>query len=235
MIKQAGVFALLLMPFLLAFSGGTGFADIITHPVVVTILLIVVFSGFVLELFTPGFGIPGAIGAAALFLFAAGHVMSGDAGIGTVLLIVTGVLFILAEIILPGGVIGLIGFVLFAIGLSLAGASLIWMAISLLIALLAASAVFILMVKVLGKDMKFFKKFILSDSTDTEHGYVSNVTRTDLIGKTGTAKTPLRPSGTVVIDGERIDAVAEGVFIGAGKDVTVVKTEGVRVVVRETE
>ncbi|MCM3788471.1 nodulation efficiency protein NfeD [Domibacillus indicus] len=222
-------------PVLTAFNWSDRFIEFATHPITVMILLSVMLAGFILELFTPGFGLPGMAATLALIIFIAGHVMSGDAGISTVLLIIVGVLFILAEVILPGGVIGFLGFLLFAAGVLFAGASMLWMAVSLLIAFLVATAVLILMVKVLGKEMKFFKKFILSDSTDTEHGYVSNVTRTDLIGKTGKTKTPLRPSGTVVIDGERIDAVAEGVFIPAGVEVAVVKTEGVRVVVREME
>lgn len=220
---------------LTAYDGGGPFVQFATNPVVVIALLSIMLTGFILELFTPGFGIPGAAGTLALLIFTAGHVMSGEAGILTVLLIFFGVLFILAEAILPGGIVGLIGFSLFAAGVLFAGASLLWMAISLIIAFSIATAALILMIKVLGKEMKFFKKFILSDSTDTEHGYVSNENRTDLIGKIGTTKTPLRPSGTVVIDGERIDAVAEGVFIMAGKEVAIVKTEGARIVVREIE
>lgn len=211
------------------------FVEIATHPIAVMLLLSTMLAGFVLELFTPGFGIPGAAGTLALIVFTAGHIMSGDAGVWTVLLIAIGVIFVLAEIVLPGGIIGLFGFLLFAAGVLFAGASMLWMAVSLLVATLVAIAALILMIKVLGKEMKFFKKFILSDSTDTERGYVSNKNRTDLIGKTGTTKTPLRPSGTVVIEGERIDAVAEGVFIAAGKEIAVVKAEGVRVVVREIE
>lgn len=64
-------------------------------------------------------------------------------------------------------------------------------------------------------------------------GYVSNASRTDLLGKTGIALTPLRPSGTIIIDNERIDAVTEGGFINSGARVEVVEVEGVRIVVRE--
>lgn len=73
----------------------------------------------------------------------------------------------------------------------------------------------------------------MSDSTSTEKGYVSNASRTDLLGKTGTALTPLRPSGTIIIDNERIDAVTEGGYINSGARVEVVEVEGVRIVVRE--
>ncbi|CUB29252.1 hypothetical protein BN2127_JRS1_09051 [Bacillus cereus] len=81
--------------------------------------------------------------------------------------------------------------------------------------------------------MKFFKKFVLNDSTNTESGYVSNQTRTDLIGKVGVTFTPLRPAGTVIIDDERLDVVSEGSFTEKDKKVKVVKVEGSRIVVRE--
>jgi membrane-bound serine protease (ClpP class) len=80
-----------------------------------------------------------------------------------------------------------------------------------------------------------FQKIILKDSTNTEKGYVSSKNRTDLIGKRGYALTMLRPSGTAMIDKERVDVVTEGSFIAANKPIIVVKTEGVRVVVREIE
>ncbi len=72
------------------------------------------------------------------------------------------------------------------------------------------------------------------DSTDTESGYVSNVNRLDLIGREALTATPLRPSGAVVLDGERIDVVSEGNYIDRGKDVIIVKVEGSRIVVRES-
>lgn len=81
--------------------------------------------------------------------------------------------------------------------------------------------------------MKFFKKLVLNDSTNTESGYISNENRLELIGKVGVTLTPLRPSGTIVLDDERIDVVSEGTFIAKDKQVKIVKTEGSRIVVRE--
>ena len=81
--------------------------------------------------------------------------------------------------------------------------------------------------------MKIFKKLILKDSTSTEKGYVSNRNRTELIGLEGIAITPLRPSGTVLIEDERIDVVSEGNFIQKGQKVKIIKAEGSRIVVRE--
>jgi len=51
------------------------------------------------------------------------------------------------------------------------------------------------------------------------------------IGKTGTAVTALRPSGTIVVAGQRVDAITGGDFIEAGTPVLIVRTEGSSVVV----
>jgi membrane-bound serine protease (ClpP class) len=89
------------------------------------------------------------------------------------------------------------------------------------------------MIKVYDRKMKFFKKLILTDATTTESGYVSNRNRTELIGIMGIALTDLRPSGTVLVDDERIDVVSEGSFIAKGTKVKFIKVEGSRIVVRE--
>ena len=39
----------------------------------------------------------------------------------------------------------------------------------------------------------------------------------------------------IELDGERIDVVSEGSYIDRGKNVTIVKVEGSRIVVRESE
>ena len=54
----------------------------------------------------------------------------------------------------------------------------------------------------------------------------------ELIGHVGTAKTDLLPSGMVIIDGEKIDAVSIGMPIDAGTKVVVTSVEAGRVHVR---
>ncbi|MCC7373452.1 MAG: hypothetical protein IT581_02265 [Verrucomicrobiales bacterium] len=56
--------------------------------------------------------------------------------------------------------------------------------------------------------------------------------RPELLDQTGTAVTPLRPSGTALIGGRRVDVVTEGSMVGRGSPVRVVAVEGMRVVVR---
>jgi membrane-bound serine protease (ClpP class) len=107
------------------------------------------------------------------------------------------------------------------------------MSIYLAIAIAVAIIAMVILMKFFKRKIKVFNKIVLRDSTSTDKGYVSNPTRTDLINKTGKTLTPLRPSGTIVIDNERLDAVTEGGFINSGADVIVIEAEGVRIVVRE--
>ncbi|WP_349237146.1 nodulation protein NfeD [Bacillus sp. REN3] len=208
-------------------------ARFLTNPVVIPILLTIGSLGLIIELYSPGFGLPGFAGLTALLLFFYGHLVAGLAGFETIILFVLGIGLILLEFFVPGGIAGIIGFGAIITSFFLATDDVMHMGISLLIAFAASVLFSILMIKVFGKRMKFFKRIILTDSTSTEKGYVSNKNRLELIGVEGVTLTPLRPSGTILIEDERIDAVSEGGFIPKDTKVRVVKTEGSRIVVRD--
>nr|WP_275695524.1 nodulation protein NfeD [Fredinandcohnia sp. SECRCQ15] len=208
-------------------------ARFLTHPVVIPILLSIGSLGLVVELYSPGFGIPGIMGLSSLFLFFYGHTVAGLAGKESIILFIIGVVLILLEFVLPGGIIGLIGLGAILTSFFLAGSSIWIIGLSLLIALIVTIIGIIILVKVFGKRLHVFKKIILFDSTSTDSGYVSNKNRTELIGLQGYAMTTLRPAGTVVINDERIDVVTEGGYIERDQKIEVIKVEGSRIVVRE--
>ncbi|WP_342602330.1 nodulation protein NfeD [Peribacillus sp. FSL E2-0159] len=208
-------------------------ARFLTNPIVVPILLTIAGIGIVMELFSPGFGIPGVIGITSLVLFFYGHLVAGITGYESLAMFIIGVILVLVEFFIPGGIIGLLGFTAIVGSLFLATGDPVHMTISLLIAVTVSILVFILLVKVFGKQMKFFKKMILTDATKTEQGYVSNPNRLDLLGVEGKALTDLRPSGTALVKEERVDVVTEGSFISKGSSIIIIKVEGSRVVVRE--
>ena len=68
------------------------------------------------------------------------------------------------------------------------------------------------------------------DTPEAVEGIYAENTR--LVGRQGTAVTPLRPAGTADFDGERIPVVTEGDLVAAGRTVEVVAVEGNRIVVR---
>ncbi len=55
----------------------------------------------------------------------------------------------------------------------------------------------------------------------------------ELIGKTGTAITDLRPAGKVEINGTRYDATSTGDFIPAGSQIKVVRYEAAQLYIEE--
>lgn len=209
-------------------------ARIVTNPIVVPILLSIASLGLVLELYSPGFGVPGTMALSAFGLFFFGHSIAGFAGYETIIMFIIGLVMLLLEFFVPGGIVGIIGGALIIISLLFAGASVTHMAYSIIIAMFIAVIGMVILMKFFGKKLYVFNKLILRDATTTEEGYVSNTNRIELIGRIGEAVTPLRPAGVIVIDHERIDAVSEGSYIDKGKQVEVIKVEGSRIVVRES-
>ena len=56
-----------------------------------------------------------------------------------------------------------------------------------------------------------------------------------LVGRVGTALTPLRPAGTVDVDGRPVDVVTDGTYVESGTRVRVARVEGARVIVDAVE
>ena len=212
-----------------------GIARFVTHPVVVPILLSIAGLGLVLELYSPGFGVPGTMAITSLLLFFFGHLIAGLAGYETIILFIIGIVLIVLEFFLAGGIAGALGAVAVVVSIILAGGNPMYMAYSVLIAIAVAVSGMVIIMRFFGKKLHLLNKVILMDSTDTESGYVSNVNRVELLGKKAIAITPLRPSGTIDMEGERIDVVSQGSYIDRGKHVIIVKVEGSRIVVREFE
>ncbi|HIV73637.1 MAG TPA: nodulation protein NfeD [Candidatus Pseudogracilibacillus intestinigallinarum] len=208
-------------------------ARFVTSPIVIPILLSIASIGLIVELYTPGFGIAGSMGIIALILFFYGHIIAGIAGMEAVILLIVGIILIILEFFVAGGILGFFGVASIVIALLMSGYTLSHMTMSVAIALVAAIVAAVVLYKWIGTERGIFKKLILRDRTMTEQGYVSQVTRTELIGKEGITITPLRPSGTVLFEKERLDVVSEGNFIEKDKKVEIIHVEGVKVVVRE--
>lgn len=209
-------------------------ARFLTNPVVIPILLSIASLGLIVELYSPGFGVPGIMGLTALVLFFYGHIIAGLAGMEAIILLILGIILIIVEFFVAGGIIGILGVGSIAASLFLSGASLGHMSMSIAIAMIVAIVAAVILFKWIGMDRGIFRHIVLRDRLATEQGYVTSDNRLELIGLVGTTVTPLRPSGTAVINGERLDVVSEGGFIETDQQVKVVKVEGIRIVVRES-
>lgn len=208
-------------------------ARFVTSPIVIPILLSIASIGLIVELYTPGFGIAGSMGIIALILFFYGHIIAGIAGMEAIVLLALGIILIILEFFVAGGILGFFGVASIIVALLMSGYKLSHMTMSVAIALVAAIVVAVILYKWIGTEKGIFKKLILRDRTMSDKGYVSYEDRSLLLGKEGITVTPLRPAGTALIDDQRLDVVSEGNFIEVDRKVVIIHVEGVRIVVRE--
>jgi membrane-bound serine protease (ClpP class) len=144
-------------------------------------------------------------------------------------LLVLGAVLMFLETLLPGMVTGIIGFLCLVAAVILGYQEFGFRTGNLVL----GGVVVGLALGVFGW-LKFFpesriaKRFI-SKSAVGELG----VAKPELLHCTGVAITPLRPSGTGLISGKRVDVVTEGSLIDRGASIKVIAVEGARVVVRE--
>ncbi len=213
----------------------------LTHPLVSSLLTTIGILGIILELRTPGFGVPGALGILSLGLFFWGHWLVRLAGWEEILLVAVGLVLLGVEIfVTPGfGLTGTLGLValLGGLGLSLVGAGATWSVVltalgQVVVSLLLAIAASLVMLRFLPR-LPFGRRLILETELDAREGFAS-APEADLmwLGKRGTAASTLRPAGIATLEGDRVDVVSDGEFIEAGEPITVVKVDGNRIVVR---
>ena len=80
------------------------------------------------------------------------------------------------------------------------------------------------------------KIIVLNDTQQQEHGYhAASDEFKDLLGHTGIAVSPLRPTGIIMIDNRRIPVQTEGSFIPKDTTVEIVAVKGSRVIVRTAD
>lgn len=145
--------------------------------------------------------------------------------------ILLGLLLLVLECVLPGGLLGVIGYVILMYGLyDVTGGGqigLLWMlGVSLVLAILVLWLINRFPHSWLGR------RLTLRKQSKTAEGYVSNDVKVDLVGAQGVAHSTLRPAGVASINGEFVDVVSEGEFIASGTPIVVSKVVGGRTIVK---
>ena len=213
----------------------------LTNPLVSSLLMSLGLLGLLVEIRTPGFGVPGMIGLLSLVLFFWGHWIVRLAGWEELMLVAGGVLLLLLEVfVFPGVTLaGIAGVLMLVAGLGMtlvgsgATASSILIALGrVAISLLVSMAAAFVLLRLLPT-VPFGRRLVLSTGMPADLGYVSAPESDRLwLGRTGTALSPLRPAGYAEIDGARVDVVSGGGFIDAGARIVVSRVDGNRIVVR---
>ncbi len=139
-------------------------------------------------------------------------------------LYVVGLGMVVAETMMPGVVIGLVGAALLVTAAAF-GFRHHW-------ALGTAQAAVALVVVPAAFRMGL-RKLALEASLREGSSFAGDYAA--LLHREGEAQTDLRPAGTVLIDGKKIDVVTGGEQIPRGRRVRVVRVEGNRIVVRAVQ
>jgi len=230
---------------------GEKLARALTEPAVSSMLMSLGFLALMMELYTAGFGMTGAIGLVLIGLFFFGQYAAHLAGLEEMLFFVVGAVLLMLEfLVIPGfGIAGVLGFAFMGAGLvmALVELNIPWdvaldlgyfgeaagrVAVQLALALVVILIGLYLMTKYLPGSW-LGSRLVLSSSTDAEQGFVTPpLADNKLLGQHGRVMGTLRPAGIAEFAGERVDVVSQGGFVEEGQEVEVVQVNGNRVVVK---
>lgn len=217
------------------------------NPAVSGILIMLIIGGIYFEMQSPGIGFALLVAIVAALLYFAPLYLEGLANNWEILMFIVGIGLLILEIfVIPGfGVAGVLGILMIVSGLALSLVDNIGFSMPdgnyLPVAKSFAIVVFSILFSIILSfylSTKIVKVKIgghtigLSDELRSEDGFsASEMKYKELIGKTGTAYTILRPVGKVIIDNEQYDAVATVGYINAKENIIVVGYENMQLIV----
>lgn len=216
-------------------------------PVISGFLILLIIGGIYFEMQTPGIGFALLVSVVAAALFFAPLYLEGLAAHWEIGLFLAGIVLLLLEVfVIPGfGVAGILGIICIVAGLALSmvlnnffdfnvtGSEQLTTAVIIVLFSMVASIVISV---ILGKSIMktpVFRRLVLEDEQRSELGYVSGAQSAGILGKEGFAKTDMRPSGKIEIEGVWYDAIALDGYLEKGTRIYVEKHENYNVFVRK--
>lgn len=142
-----------------------------------------------------------------------------------------GLVLLLAEMFLPGLILGLVGLALMAVAIVLGYVQFGPATGTVIFAALGGISLILFLVW-----MRYFQKTRVGQGLTLARSLSSGNElpgSRNLIGKTGFSSTDLRPTGRAMIDQVRVEVMAESGFIEAGTAITVIAADSNRILVRK--
>ncbi len=222
------------------------------NPFVSGILIMVIIGGIYFELQTPGVGFPLAAAVLAALLYFAPLYLEGLANHWEILMFIIGLILIAVEIFaIPGfGITGILGILFMVAGLTLSMVgtvgpgtfdidlkSLARAFFTVIIAFFFSIFGSILITKHLfNTKYSFGSRLALAKTQEIDEGYTSATeSYQNMLNKEGVAKTILRPSGKVDVEGDMYDATARSGYIEQGEKIVVVGYRTGQLIVKKKE
>lgn len=154
----------------------------------------------------------------------------------SVILFIAGIVLLLIELFVPGfGIFGGLGLIALVLCIVFQAKTLLEALILFLIISAIVVALALIAARSLRRGWLYRSSIVLKDAEEKEQGYVANQDRSHFVGKVGKSLTTLRPAGTALFDGEKVDVVTDGAFIPSGVSVEVVRIMGPSIIVRQLE
>ena len=217
------------------------------NPAISGVLILIIIGGIYFEIQTPGVGFPLLASIVATILYFIPYYLNGLAENWEMIVFVIGIVLLALELfVIPGfGIFGVLGITCILTGLVLGmlpnqnfnfdfvPASQLFTALLTVIlsAIVSVALIFWLTPKV--NEWGAFKSITLAETQQRTEGYTSSFYQNELLGKTGTVHSRLRPSGRVEIEGDIYDAYSRGEFIDQGEKIEVISTEGTSLKVKK--
>lgn len=216
------------------------------NPMVSGLLILGIIGGIYFELQTPGIGFALVVAAICGVLFFAPLYLQGLADHWEIAIFIVGVVLIILEVfVIPGfGVAGILGIICVLCGLAFSMVDNDFLDFKLaqpgllmesFLIVTGAMVLSIILMVIFGKNIlksSAFRRLVLQDEQKADVGYTSSPQKTNLLYQNGIARTVLRPSGKIEIDGVWYDAVALDGFIDVGEEIYVEKHENYSLFVR---
>ncbi|MET0261313.1 MAG: NfeD family protein [Rariglobus sp.] len=150
-------------------------------------------------------------------------------------LFVIGLFLLAAEVVVPGGILGVLAGIALLVGVILAfvdyGSTGGWIAVFAALALTALTLWFEF--RVLPKTALGRRLFLRAEVGGASQPVLAE--RNTVIGQDGVADTALAPTGYVVVAGKRYEAFSRSGFISKGHALRVVELDNFRLIVQKTE
>ena len=228
-------------------------ARFLSQPAIASLLMTLGMAGIMVELWSPGHAVAGVLGVSCLVLFFFGHYVVHLAGVGEILLFVAGVAAIVIEVLyFPGhGSVAALGVLAIVASLVLSlistqhvplsvnwhgGGLTVYTSLEMVFGSIIATMCILAGVSRWLPRSRFGRAITLEQAITATAGaataQLAGAVAESFVGKRGVARTILRPSGKVEIDGRRYDVVTDGALVDEGTPVVVVEADGARIVVR---
>ena len=211
-------------------------------------LLIIGMVGIYIEMKTPGFGLAGIIGIAAILIYFVGGYVAGLSGAEWVVVFIVGVALVATELfVYPGTIIlGISGAVLMLVAIIMAMVDLypspgalpalptidkFQLPMTNLAIALLGGAVGVWLASLLLPKTPVYRAIISTSASGVRTEVALEAQQKSRLGQVGVSVSPLRPGGKAQFGDEILDVMSQGDLIGSGVKVRIIGASGAEAVV----